>query len=181
MPFCLCVDLDGFWIQGRFIVRELGWYAPLTSNRAAFGCRHFTHEYTWDMLTHKEARQARYVKRYVTGLSLRPSPVEHAYGPLLRQEDLPLFVLNLWRRYRTSDCDPVAYKGGTLEKHLLNTLNIPSLDLEKEQCPTFKTLCVESESFPSCPCHTHSAEFDVHCAMSECYAFAQWYFNNKTS
>ena len=181
MTFCLCIDLDGFRVGEKFLVRELGWCAPLTANRETYGVYHFTHDYTWDMLTHKEAQNAAYVKRRVTGLSLRPSPLEYHYGSVLQQEDLSPTVLKLWRQYKTSECDKVAYKGGTLEKHLLTSLNIPSLDLEKEQCPKFKQLYLESSiPFPKCPCHTHSIEFDVHCAMSECYAFTRWYSSNKS-
>lgn len=183
MAFCLCIDLDGFQVGGEFLVRELGWCAPLTANREVYGVHHFTHHYTWDKLTVRDAKKAAYVKRHVTGLSLRPSPMEYSYGAVLQQEDLPLMVLKLWRQYRTSECDIVAYKGGTLEKHLLTLLNIPSLDLEKKKCPKFKQLYLESSSssFPKCPCHTHSTEFDVHCAMSECYAFTKWYSSNKVS
>lgn len=180
MPFCLCIDMDGFHVNGEFIVREIGWYAPLPDGNEAYGVRHFTHDYTWNMLTHKDAQKVRYVKRHVTGLSLRPSPQEYDDdAPLLQQEDLPLFVEQLWKKYKTRECNKVAYKGGTLELHLLTSLNIPSLDLEKEGCPRFKQLCSESPLFPHCSCHTHSVEFDVHCAMSECYSFSKWYFANK--
>lgn len=182
MSFCLCIDLDGFHVGDKFLARELGWCAPLTVNREAYGVRHFTHDHTWDMLSHKDVKKVAYVKRHVTGLSFRPSPVEYCYGPVLQQEDLPLTVLKLWKQYKTSECDIVAYKGGTLEKRLLTLLNIPSLDLEQKQCPKFKQLYFESSSsFPKCPCHIHSTEFDVHCAMSECYAFTKWYSSNKVS
>lgn len=180
MAFCLCIDLDGFHVGGTFLVRELRWCAPLTENREVYGVHNFTHDYTWDHLTFKDQKQAAFVKRFVTGLSLRPSPIEYKYGSVLPQEDLPLAMLKLWRHYKTDACDIVAYKGGTLEKRLLTLLNIPSLDLETKQCPKFKQLFLESTTcLPKCPCHVHSIEFDVHCAMSECYAFTRWYSCNK--
>lgn len=180
MPFCLCIDLDGFQVGGTFVARELGWCAPLTRQREAFGVYHFTHDHTWDQLSVKDMKKAAYVKRHVTGLSLRPSPVEYTYGTVLPQKDLPLTVLKLWNQYKTRDCNTVAYKGGTLEFYLLTLLHIPSVDLENYQCPKFKTLYLESSSvFPKCPCHTHSTDVDVHCAMSECVAFTRWSLANK--
>ena len=76
MPnFCLCLDLDGFYVNNKFIVREIGWYAPLLNNHEAFGLQHFTHDYTWDM-SKKDQRTVAYVKRHVTGMTFRPSPAE---------------------------------------------------------------------------------------------------------
>ena len=74
--FCLCLDLDGFYVNNKFVVREIGWYAPLLNNHEAFGVQHFTHDYTWDMLSKKDQRTVAYVKRCVMGMTFRPSPAE---------------------------------------------------------------------------------------------------------
>lgn len=109
------------------------------------------------MLSFKDQQRVRYVKRHVTGLSFRPSPLEYQLqnNNILGQDRVASFVEQLWKTYKTPECNTVAYKGGTLEFVLLTLLSIPSLDLEKEGCPTFNKLRVDS-TFPKCPCHTHS-------------------------
>ena len=178
MSFCLCLDMDGFYVGNKFLVREIGWYAPLPNGQEAYGVQHITHDWTWDMLSFKDQQRVRYVKRHVTGLSFRPSPLEYQLqnNNILGQDRVASFVEQLWKTYKTPECNTVAYKGGTLEFVLLTLLSIPSLDFEKEGCPTFNKLRVDS-TFPKCPCHAHS---NVHCAMSECYVFSKWIVNKKS-
>ena len=179
-PFCLCLDLDGFYVNNKFVVREIGWYAPLLNNHEAFGVQHFTHDYTWDMLSKKDQRTVAYVKRNVTGMTFRPSPAEFLLqdtSTLPGQDHVPVYVEHLWTHFKTSDCNKVAYKGGTVEFVLLTLLGIPSLDLEPLGCPTFNTLCVDDD-YPSCHCHCHKRS-KAHCSMSECYLFSKWFLKNK--
>ena len=68
MSFCLCLDMDGFHVGSKFLVREIGWYAPLPNGNEAYGVQHFTHDYTWDMLSPKDQKRVHYVKRHITGL-----------------------------------------------------------------------------------------------------------------
>ena len=44
MSFCLCLDMDGFYVGNKFLVREIGWYAPLPNGQEAYGVQHFTHD-----------------------------------------------------------------------------------------------------------------------------------------
>ena len=123
--FCLCLDMDGFYVNKKFIVREIGWYAPWPE---AFGVQHFTHDYTWDMLSAKDQRTVAYVKRNVTGMTFRPSPTEFDLQETVPGQDhVPVFVAHLWKHFKTPDCNVVAYKGGTLEFILLTLLSIPSM------------------------------------------------------
>ena len=174
---CLCLDLDGFYVNHKFLVREIGWYAPLPDGSEAYGVQSFTHDYTWDMLSLKDKKTVRYVKRHVTGLTFRPSPKEYRLSNnyVLDQDQVANYVETLWKHYKTPDCNTVAYKGGTLEFVLLTLLGIPSLDLETLGCPTFNTLKT-SYDFPKCSCHTHE---NVHCSMSECHVFSKWFLDNK--
>lgn len=171
MDFCLCIDLDGFYVGNHFVVRELGWYAPL-SDTEAFGVYSFTHEYTWDQLTPAEQRRVNFVKHRITGLTFRPSPQEFRLrGDLPGQADVPRLVERLWHHYKTPACNRVAYKGGTVELNLLTLLAIPSMDLEQYGCPTFNKLSPHFD-YPRCSCHVHE---HGHCAMSECYVFSHWW------
>ena len=176
--FCLCSDLDGFYVNDKFVVREIGWYAPLLNNHEAFGVQHFTHDYTWDMLSLKDQKTVAFVKRHVTGMTFRPSPAEFRLqesSHLPGQDHVPAYVEHLWKHFKTPDCNTVAYKGGTLEFVLLTLLGIPSLDLETLGCPTFNKLR-EEHDYPSCHCHKSTK---AHCSMSECYVFSKWFFKNK--
>ena len=85
--FCLCLDLDGFYVNNKFVVREIGWYAPLLNNHDVFGVQHFTHDYTWDMLSRKDEKTVAFVKRHVTGMTFRPSPAEFQDASVLPGQD----------------------------------------------------------------------------------------------
>ena len=169
--------MDGFYVGNKFLVREIGWYAPLPDGSEAYGVQHFTHDYTWDMLSLKDQKTVAYVKRHITGLSFRPCPKEFQLSNnfILRQDQVAAYVERLWKHYKTPECNTVSYKGGTLEFILLTLLCIPTIDLEKQGCPTFNKLKLHYD-FPKCPCHIKS---DVHCAMSECYVFSEWFLENK--
>ena len=175
MSFCLCIDMDGFYVDNKFLVREIGWYAPLPDGKSTYGVQHFTHDYTWDMLSPKDQRTVAYVKRHITGLPFHPSPREYA----LHVSDLPAqnmvasYVEQLWKRFKTPTCNTVAYKGGTLKFVLLTLLCIPTIDLETIGCPTFNNL-KDHYIFPTCACHTRD---NVHCSMSECFVFSHWCLN----
>ena len=68
----------------------------------------------------------------------------------------------------------VAYKGGHVEKDLLNKLNIPCLDLETWGCPKYEQLKQTIvEPLPSCGFHLN--DIIHHCPMTECHAFWLWF------
>ena len=170
------MDMDGFRVKGKFIVREIGWYAPLPDGGEAYGVQHFTHEYTWDMLDKKDQRTVAYVKRHVTGLPFRPGPQEYKRSHLLPQDMVAAFVEGLWKQYKTPECNTVAYKGGTLEFILLTLLVIPNMDLEQQGCPTYNKLKPYFSHVPHCQCHIST---ELHCAMSECFVFSKWFVNKS--
>ena len=64
--------MDGFYVGNKFLVREIGWYAPLPNGQEAYGVQHITHDWTWDMLSFKDQQRVRYVKRHVTGFRFDP-------------------------------------------------------------------------------------------------------------
>ena len=167
--------MDGFYVGNKFLVREIGWYTPLFNVNEAYGVQHFTHDWVLHALPSQDQRHVCYVKRHITGLTFRPSPMEYyLHGDdLPGQDQVATHVEQLWKHYKTPDCNTVACKGGTLEFVLLTLLCIPSLDLEKLGCPTFNQL-QSNYVFPRCSCHIHP---NVHCAMSECFVFSKWFVN----
>ena len=71
----------------------------------------------------------------------------------------------------------VGYKGGHVEKDLLNKLNIPSLNLETLGCPKYDVLRSDDLKYvnllPSCGFHKDDTRH--HCPVTECHAFYLWY------
>ena len=68
----------------------------------------------------------------------------------------------------------VAYKGGHVEKDLLNKLNMPCLDLETWGCPKYEQL-KETIVEPLSSCGFHLNDNILHCPMTECHEFWLWF------
>ena len=64
----LCIDVDGFQVQGQFVARELGW---CTFDHAASGVLHYDHPYSWTDFTQKEQHAVSYIKRYNPTINFR--------------------------------------------------------------------------------------------------------------
>ena len=84
------------------------------------------------------------------------------------------YVAKLYAEYRTEHRTRVAYKGGTVEKLLLVSMNIPFLNLETLGCPKYDVLRALDNEPPE-TCGWHAIPNKHHCAMTECRAFFHWY------
>ena len=166
---CCCIDLDGFRVQGTFVTRELGW---CDREAKRVGCFHYTHAIKYSSLTDKDRRTVEYMRDSVTGLPFYPGPREHSLG-VHSQDQVKEDIVFIWNKCQSPHAFTVAYKGGTLEKTILEQLRIPSVNLEDFGCPKYCNLPLH---LPTCGCHKNSR---YHCSMSECYAFMSW-FNNKS-
>lgn len=161
---CAVIDLDGFMINKVFRVRELG-FASLTKKAYGsyrFNLTDFTHQ-----MTQADWKTAMYCKFRIHGLSLRPSPREkNCYN----EKDLNSIINQIHEENKTHDKYVVGYKGGIVEKNLLEKLCIPSVNLEDFGCPKYSQL-VEPKIKD---CGYHIRIDSVHCAMKESFAFAAW-------
>ena len=164
---CLCLDLEGFHVAPRFHVRELGWCDHTGRD---YGCVHFDPNLRWNTLTPQQRRRVRYVTQHIHGLSLYPRDDQEDH-PTLPAKSLHSYVQDLYRRHATSERNVVAYKGGRVERDLLESLHIPSLDLEAFGCPKFNDM-LRLTTAASCGQHVHNPH--AHCAQVECYHFIQW-------
>ena len=83
--------------------------------------------------------------------------------PLQRLDDI---VKERYPRFQLNDESAVAYKGGHLERDLLERLQIPSIYLEKWGCPKVKTQLPLINNCLACEHHviTKNAE---HCPKTE--------------
>ena len=73
--------------------------------------------------------------------------------------------MTIWQKCQTPQAFTVAYKGGHVEKDILEQMRIPSVNLETWGCPKYE-LCTTPPF--DCGCHFNPR---FHCILSECYAF----------
>ena len=67
----------------------------------------------------------------------------------------------------------MTYKGGHVEKDLLNKMNIPCPDLEWDGCRN--TICKKKTIVEPLPSYGFHLDHPVyHCPMKECHAFWLW-------
>ena len=160
---CLVLDLEGFEVQGQFLVRELGW-CDWTGQH--WGTTHYypiqPYSEAW-----KDRRLVRFVRRHIHGLPYTPTHREQARPAAALEQD----VRELVHKFQQPDKTVVAYKGGHYEKELLQRWGIPHFNLEQARCPKFDTmtrLCRPT----SCGCQDHP--WRHHCPQIECYHFVHW-------
>ena len=167
-PIGLILDLDGYRISGKpFIVREMGWCNMYGQSASV----HFTHPLNYTQLSVKDKRTVNYIYNHVHGLRFQATAKEKA----LPQDQLEIFIQTLYDTLSTKDQTVVAYKGGTLERDILNKLQLPHVDLEWFHCPKADQL-VSSEFNPGPSCgHHRTAENKklIHCPKQETYLFYQ--------
>ena len=123
-------------------------------------------------MSYTDKRTIQFVKHRVTGLPFIPSHAERTKYPLRSQEDVEKDVLALWNRYKTSACQVVAYKGGCIEKDILDKLKIPSFNVEAINCHKYDALAKLYGKTFNCNCHLVG---DFHCSEDEVYLFMRWY------
>ena len=160
---CLCIDLEGFFVLDRFVIRELGW---CDWSGTDYGYEHYNHPWTHRDLDHKDRRTVSYCTKYVHGLPFCPRHLEKAKD----KEAVYIKVLELYEEFRTPERTVIAYKGGHVERDLLNFLEIPHCNLESFHCPPLRVL-TPSDPTLDCGCHVNHKH---HCAMLECKTFIEW-------
>ena len=158
---CLILDLEGYFVQKKFYVRELGW----TTWEGHFGAQHYQQPFRWKALSQMDRLTAKYVYHRIHGLPFEDDPQEKAR----HLENLKRDVLELYAQARTTERFLVGYKGGHVEKDLLQELDLPAINLEHYGCPKFEKLNTIS-IIKDCGHH----RFKKHCAMVESHAFWQW-------
>jgi len=163
---CLILDLEGFFLNKTFYVRELGYYTWNDEH----GRHAFSIPISHDSLNDRDKRTVQFVKNKIHGLSYQPTPKEHFQNPLV----LGILVQAIYEEYRQGKKAVVGYKGGHIEKDLLQKLNIPSLNLETLGCPKYDVLRTRFQDLlPSCGFHQDDTLH--HCPVTECHAFWKWY------
>ncbi|GBN91246.1 hypothetical protein AVEN_243958-1 [Araneus ventricosus] len=163
---CCVIDFDGFRVSGQFLVREFGYIGinSSTGSSVRFDLRPYEED-----ISRSEWKTIDYVTKHITGLPFHPMENEET-APLRLLKCKVIAVHDL---YRTDDKNVVAYKGGNVEKDLLQQLNIPYLNLEDYGCPKFDIL-KNQQTYENCGYHIR----DKHCPLAEVTAFRNWMLEN---
>lgn len=118
----LILDINGYRLNSGFIVRELGWCNLKGENDS----QHFYSPLCYSQLSYKDRRTVvNHVYRQVHGLRFEASYKEAA----LPQREVEGVIRALYHG------GLVAYKGGHVEKDVLENMGLPHLDLEGYGCP----------------------------------------------
>ena len=124
----LILDIDGFRLSsGQFLVRELGWCTIKGENDS----QHFYSSLRYKDLSYKDRRTVNYVYRHVHGLRFEAAYKEAA----LPQRDVEGVIRVLYKE------GLIAFKGGQIEKEILDNMGLPYVDLEEFNCPRADSLC----------------------------------------
>lgn len=161
---CLIIDFEGFFVNGRFHVREMGYFSLTDEENASylFNLKKITR-----IITRKERYTADWCTMNKHGLTIVSAPFEK---DLFVEDNLIQLVKNCYVRSKKATKDIVGYKGGNVEEQLLNELGIKHLNLEDYGCPKFEHLPpLENEI----DCGHHVIK-NKHCAKVKCKAFAKW-------
>ena len=157
----LIIDLEGYRLSHGFIVRELGWCTMQGENDS----QHFYSRARYRDLNVKDRRTVNYVYKHIHGLRLEAAFREAA----LPQRDLEAVIRALYRG------GVVAYKGGCLEKDLLDKMGLPSFNLEECGCPKAEFLWLAGYTTDkSCGHHKAANTHFIHCPKQETFLFFQW-------
>ena len=162
---CVAIDLEGFQVKSRdgFHVRELGYRDWQCHHAGSY--RYQLPGYLKD-LPKEDQITAKFVAKHLHRLPYRAFLREKARPVEIEQD-----VHRLYKCHRTSKHHVAGYKGGHVERDLLNELNIPSYDLEEDGCPLFGRMellqGVEG-------CGHHKNPLTHHCATVECVNFVNW-------
>ena len=163
---CVVIDLEGFQVKSRggFQVRELGYCDWRRVHAGSY--RYQLTGYVKDLPKEEQATVS-FVTKHVHGLPYRAFIRENARPVEEVKED----VRRLYERHRTSERYVVGYKGGHVERDLLDELQIPSYDLEKDECPKFGRM-ERLQGVEGCGHHKDPSKH--HCAVVECVHFVNW-------
>lgn len=151
------VDLDGFYIRGNFVVKEMGW-KTVGSNRSY--AVHFYYRGNVAM-TEQDQRTNRWVLNNVYDI-----PWDKYWFGMIYSDKL----MDVVKAFYPGD-GVVAYKGGHFEKDVLNAAGIPHYNLEDLGCP--KVDDIKRSRYPvvmpDCGHHKHG-----HCPQEEVEWMACW-------
>ena len=163
---CAVIDLEGFQLNsmGGFHVRELGFCDWACYRKGSVAYETFGR---FIDLPKEDRKNVAFVTNQIHGLPYSPAPQENACAPWLIDDH----VRAIYQQAKTRQRDHIGYKGGHVEKDLLERLNIPSYNLEEDGCPPFRKM-KRLAGVKDCGHHRNPRVH--HCPKVECEHFVCW-------
>ena len=161
----MIIDMEGFFLS-KFYARELGYSNYL----GGCGSKNYQMPMKYTELLPSQQKQAAFVTRRIHGMPFFSTHFEDAQP----QEQLAQDVVDLYQLYMTAEKPVIAYKGGHIERDLLNELELPSVDLEAFGCPKVQDLMHAGIGYEVLDCGHHNGMGTVHCALAECQILQEW-------
>lgn len=176
------LDLDGFILEDGFRCKEMA-LVEVGSGRLLF--EHYRLDKPYEELSPRDKSNVKYVTNAVHGLPYANTKYDNLDQSQLL-ESVRFAICS--GPYALEDV-VVGYKGGNLERRLLDELQIQSVNMELLDCPRFNTLfdslhhdkhlrtCYMNDTAAiQCPLHTNHRS-GLHCAKHEVCMFRRWYLN----
>ncbi|XP_042913686.1 uncharacterized protein [Parasteatoda tepidariorum] len=156
---CCIVDFEGFWVNSTFLAREIGWINISTgmSGTVRFDLRGYQRSLP-------DLMNCDYITENISGLTFEPMLGEPTISPHL----LDGKIREIYSNCRTPYKHVIAYKGGHVEKDVLERLGIPCINLELFNCPKFEQ--ISRGNYQTCGFH----KYNGHCPLAEVHAFRAW-------
>lgn len=158
---CGILDFSGSHYNGVFLVREV---AMIGLGRSVRTAKTEVFDYKPYMCLFKEIAEPTNKKRRT---SPRP-PHQDVYDI----NSLPERIMNFYEAVKTNENYVVGFKGGHVEKDVLEELQIPYLNLEDLGCPRFDDMDTKDLNRLACRYHRR---LNLHCPAVEVTAFRRWY------
>jgi len=152
------LDMDGFRIKNEFRCKELGMLV-LEEDPAIWSNLFYSADVILSM-TAQDWRQHDFILKK----NIYDIPITQRDSFSIKMEKVPEVVRDLYPGFGT-----VAYKGGHIEKDLLKTMGIPSLNIESLGCPKADVLAPMFPEARQCGLHNKG-----HCPRQEVILFAKW-------
>ena len=156
------MDMDGFNLQKKFYCKEL---ALLKIDEETAKSYQFSLPFNYKDLNAKDRRTVGYVIRNITKM------------PIFTRNSTPLEQLDniVVDFYNANNQLPIAYKGGNIERRLLQKLNIPCINLEVYGCPKAELLFKDMVWIETCGFHI-GKDNHLHCSKCEVEAYGRWWY-----
>lgn len=178
---CGILDVEAFQHKKLLIYREFA-FAPFDGNELSdeklfLGPDILHHNVSPNQIPPPEARDIWYtirtLKYKIHGLDLFPDEPSELCCP---QEAVKWLILGWYEAFACNQRYMIAFKGGNLERDLLDWLNIPFVNLEEFGCPSFHTIPPEErKQFTiSCGQHHYAPRGEDHCSMKETSFYRFW-------
>ena len=162
---CLVVDVQGFYIDGNFIVRELGWM----DWQRRHGIERYRPQQKWESLNPWDEDRALFASKHLHGLPFEASKKEELTAK--SQSEVAGDLAVLFKNSRVGEKKETVACKNHHALAFLKELDIPRVDLHLLGCPRFSQLSAEG-FVEDVTCNLHGG--GGLCALAKCSVLWNW-------